>query len=211
MIFSKDHNFLLIKNMKVGSTSLEVEISKILPESAIVTAINPSNINHLPRNCAGFRNHEPFSSASKKLDLSNVVSYTFVRNPYECVLSDFFFNKEIRSISKKWDDIPINDRNKIVNKYFNKTVNDKTFMKSTKDLYTDGKNILVTHVLRYENGLEEINNFLPNHNLPKIKVNTFEKAYRPKHITYHDVFNKNQIEQIQEEWFWEFDNLGYNR
>ena len=57
MIFSEKHNFLFIKNMKVGSTSMEVELSKILPDSAIVTKINPPNKDHKPRNFRNFVNH----------------------------------------------------------------------------------------------------------------------------------------------------------
>ena len=37
MIYSPDHKFLLLKNHKVGGTSLEVPVSMIVPENAIVT------------------------------------------------------------------------------------------------------------------------------------------------------------------------------
>ena len=56
MIYSPDHNFLLLKNIKVGGTSLEVELSQVLPNNAIVTPILPKNDKHKPRNYAGFRN-----------------------------------------------------------------------------------------------------------------------------------------------------------
>lgn len=212
MLYSPDHKFLLIKNMKVGSTSLEVELSKILPKNAIVTTINPPNMSHQPRNYADFRNHESFSSVASKINLFGVTSYTFVRNPYECVLSDFFFRPEIKKLSTQWESIKKHERIKMVDNYFKGKLTHGPFMRSTKMLYSDGNTALVDHLLRYENGIEnEINVFLPYHGLPKIKVNTFEKAHRPKHITYNDIFTNNQREQIQEEWFWEFDNLGYNR
>jgi len=212
VLYSPDHKFLLIKNMKVGSTSLEVELSKVLPNNAIVTTINPPNMSHQPRNYDGFKNHESFSSILSKIDLSDVTSYIFVRNPYDCVLSDFFFRPEIKKLSSQWDSIRKSERIKMVDKYFKGKLMHGPFMRSTKNLYSDGKNILVDHLLRYENGIEsEINKFLPIHGLPRITINTFEKAHRPKHITYNDIFTNNQREQIQEEWFWEFDNLGYNR
>ena len=212
MIYSPDHNFLLIKNMKVGSTSLEVELSKVLPENAIVTIINPANTDHKPRNFGNFKSHESFSEAASKINMNGVRSYTVVRNPYECVLSAFFSIPTIRKISKEWDSIKKNERIDIVEKYFSNKISDGCFLSSTKNLYTDGKNILVSDLLRYENGLEnEINRVLPSHGIPKITINTFEKSRRPKHISYNDVFTKSQIEKIQEEWSWEFDNLGYNR
>jgi hypothetical protein len=44
MIYSPDHNFLLLKNRKVGGSSLELVLSKILPENAIVTKLtSPTN------------------------------------------------------------------------------------------------------------------------------------------------------------------------
>jgi len=211
VLYSQDHKFLLIKNMKVGGTSLEVEIAKILPNNAIVTTINPPNMSHQPRNHYKFKNHESFVSVASKLDLSDVTSYIVVRNPYECVLSDFFFRPEIKKISNQWESIKKYNRIKMVDEYFKGKLTHGCFLRSTKNLYTDGNNILVSHLLRYENGLEEINKFLPNHGLPQIKINTFEKAHRPKHITYNDIFTKDHIDQIQDEWFWEFDNLGYNR
>jgi hypothetical protein len=169
-------------------------------------------MSHQPRNYEGFGNHESFSSAALKLNLDGVKSYTVVRNPYECVLSDFFFRPEIKSLSQSWESIPERDKIKMVDDYFQGNLTYGLFLRSTKNLYTDGNNILVNELLRYENGLEqEINKFLPSHNLPLIKINTFEKAHRPSYITYTDVFTKDQMDQIQEEWFWEFDNLGYNR
>ena len=50
MIYSQDHNFLLISNQKVAATSLEMELSKILPLNAIVTPLFPVRPDHNPRN-----------------------------------------------------------------------------------------------------------------------------------------------------------------
>lgn len=209
MIFSKDHNFLFIKNMKVGSTSMEVELSKILPPSAIVTFINPPNKDHRPRNMGSFVNHTTYLEASRVLDLSDVKSYTIVRHPYEMVLSDFFFRKEV--LNADWSAITESQKDMLVDYYFNNQFSNGPWMKSTKSIYTVNNEIAVTDILRHELGLEsEINRILPAHNLPKIKINTFEKSYRPAGITYGDVFSKQQLELIAQEWSWEFDTLGYN-
>ena len=96
MIYSPDHNFLMLKNSKVGGTSLEVELSKVLPENAIVTKIDPPNSQHRPRNHKGFYNHMPYLEASSILDLSNTKSYIFVRHPYDTVLSAFFLSNKIK-------------------------------------------------------------------------------------------------------------------
>lgn len=209
MIFSKEHNFLFIKNMKVGSTSMEVELSKILPDSAIVTFINPPNKNHRPRNWGPFVNHTTFLEASLHLDLRNVRSYTIVRHPYETVLSDFFFRKEIQDT--KWLDLSQKEKDRLVDYYFTNQFSNGPWLKSTRNIYTINNKIAVTDILRHELGLEnEINRVLPLHNLPEIKFSTFEKAYRPNTVHYKDVFSKDQLDMIAKEWSWEFEVLGYN-
>jgi hypothetical protein len=209
MIFSKDHNFLFIKNMKVGSTSMEVELSKILPDSAIVTLINPFNKEHRPRNMGKFVNHTTYLEASQSLDLSDVRSYTIVRHPYEMVLSDFFFRKEV--LDQDWNSLTKPQQEMLIENYFGNQFSNGHWMKSTRHIYTINDQIAVTDILRHELGLEnEINRILPIHNLPKIKFNTFEKAYRPKGITYTDVFSKRYLDLIANEWSWEFMTLGYN-
>ena len=209
MIFSKDHNFLLIKNMKVGSTSLEVELSKILPDSAVVTLINPPNKEHRPRNFGKFVNHTTWLEANQELDLSGVKSYTIVRHPYEMVLSDFFFRSEI--INVHWNSLSKLEQDRLVDYYFNNQFSNGPWMKSTKDIYTVNGEIAVTDILRHEKGLEqEINRILPLHGLPTIKVTANEKAYRPKGINYKDVFSTVYLDMIAHDWSWEFRTLGYN-
>ena len=209
MIFSKEHNFLFIKNMKVGSTSMEVELSKILPDSAIVTKINPPNKDHKPRNFGNFVNHASWKEANDILDLSGVMSYTIVRHPYEMVLSDFFFRSEV--INTHWNSLSKIEKDRLTDYYFNGQFSNGSFMKSTRSLYTVDDKIVVSDILKHELGLEEeINRILPRHGLPTIKINTFEKAYRPKNVTHKDVFSKPQLLMIAEEWSWEFGNLGYN-
>lgn len=209
MIFCREHNLLFIKNMKVGSTSIEVELSKILPDSAIVTKINPPNKDHRPRNFENIFHHASWKEANELLDLSNVISYTMVRHPYEVVLSDFFFRHETRA--KPWNSISKIEKERLVDNYFNGQFIHGNFLKSTKHLYTIDEKIVVSDILRYELGVEnEINRILPNHGLKTIKINTFEKSYRPKNVKYDEVFSRAQLDQIFEEWSWEFMNLGYN-
>ena len=203
MIYSKDNNFLMLKNIKVGGTSLEVELSKILPKNSIVTEIYPKNIYHSPRNFDGFYNHMSYLEIKDKINLLSVKSYVFVRNPYSIVLSNFFHNY---NMNKEWDTFSKKQKEDILIYYFKNEM-----LKSTKYIYTDlNNNILVDKVLKYENGIEsEINSILPLHNIDCIKINTFEKQFKPIGINYIDFFSKKQIEQIYEEWKWEFETFGY--
>jgi hypothetical protein len=187
MIYSPNHRFLLIKNIKVGGTSMEVELSKVLPNNAIVTPIHPVNKSHFPRNHNGeFYNHMPFTEISKKIDLEKVHSYVFVRNPYSTVLSDFFYRLQINN--------PEIETYKMKEKFFSKidvsSYFENFFLSGTHKLFTKDDKIIVNKILFYENGIEnEINKILPIHGINYIKIKTFEKKYKPPWATYRNIFN----------------------
>jgi hypothetical protein len=210
MIYSPDHNFLMLKNFKVGGTSLEVELSKVLPENAIVTKINPANLEHRPRNNDGFYHHMPYSSISSVLDLSNTKSYIFVRNPYDTVLSMFFYQLKQKNID--WGSLEKTERDDILEKYFFKNIEDFSMIKSTKYMYCVKNDIVVDKILKYELGIEnEINDVLLSHNIKTITMNTFEKQYREKIYTVENTFNLKHINKIKSEWSWEFKIFGYDK
>lgn len=222
MILSQEHNFLLLKNHKVGGTSLEVPLSMVLPQSAIVT---PKTIDHpawklkdepdydgyLPRNYEGFYNHISYDEINKKIDLSTINAYVFVRNPFDAVLSHFFHRLYFfNNLNEKWNALTKKTQKELVKMYFNNELGWEWY-RSSKSIYLSHNNhIQVKEILKYENGVEnEINKILLKHNIQPIELNIFEKSFRPKEVRYFDVFNDEQIELIREEWFWEFENLGY--
>jgi len=214
MIYSQDNNFLLIKNKKVGGTSLEVELSKVLPKNAIVTPIFPSNINHQPRNHKNiFYNHISYSEIENLLDLKNVMSYVVVRNPYDVVLSAFFHSLHRKLKTPTYEIEEKTDLSEEVNLYF------KEFslhmwpegIDKTHKLYTKNDRIIVNKILYYENGIEnEINKILIGHNIKPIQITTFEKKYKPEWATFEKIFNREQINIINNKHAWEFDNLEYS-
>ena len=210
MIYSPDHNFLMLKNVKVGGTSLEVELSKVLPDNSIVTEITPANTEHSPRNYNGFYNHMSYKDISSKIDLSKSCSYVFVRHPYDIQLSMLFYKLKQKNII--WKNISDIEKEKIVNKFFFEKQEDFSMLKSTKHIYSDKNNILVNQVLKYELGIEkQINKILTIHSIKNIKINTFEKQYRPKEFTVKNTFNKEHLGKIYEEWAWEFNMFGYDK
>jgi hypothetical protein len=210
MIYSPDHNFLMLKNIKVGGTSLEVELSNVLPDNSIVTEITPTNTYHNPRNNAGFYNHMPYTEISSKIDISNSMSYVFVRNPYDTQLSMLFYKLKQKNIN--WKDISDVKKEKLLNKFFFEKQEDFSMLKSTKYIYANEDGLLVDKVLKYEQGIEDqINKILTTHNIKNIVMNTFEKKYRPKEYTVKNTFNKDHLDKIHKEWAWEFDMFGYNK
>lgn len=186
---------------------MEVELSKILPKNAIVTEIDPPNPEHIPRNNSGFYNHICYSEIKQKINLKNIKSYVFVRHPYTTVLSDFFFVLKLQGID--YLSLDQKDVSFLVDKYFSGS----NWLRSTGFIYRDNlNNSCVDEFLFYENGIEnEINRILPMHNISPIKINTFEKQYRPKDVKYSDIFLNKHIDMINDSWSWEFENLGYER
>lgn len=208
MIYSPDHKFLMLKNMKVASTSLEVELSKVLPDNAIVTEITPSNSEHVPRNYEGFFHHMPYSMIEKSIDLSDVKSYIFVRHPYSIQLSMLFYRLKQRNID--WETLNEKEKDDLLDIFFLQKNVDFEMQNSTKYIYTKNNAIVVNDILKYENGIEnEINPILSRHNIKNINMNVFEKNYRPKKYTVYNVFKEKHLEKIYKEWKWEFDQFGY--
>jgi hypothetical protein len=195
MIYSASNNFLLIKNQKVGGTSLEVELSQVLPKDAIVTKIYPPNKNHQPRNDNGFYNHISYNEITKLLDMSNVKSYVFIRNPYSVVLSDFFHHCNMDGNYNYVD-------YKLLDSYIEDTI-----ITSQHNLFTIDDKVAVTKVLKYEDGLAQtINPILAEHGIQPLVINTYEKAYKPKHIFPKDIFKTHHLNKIKKFWSWEFNN-----
>ena len=209
MIYSRDHNFLLISNRKVAATSLEIELSKVLPLNAIVTTLFPVRQDHNPRNHKDiFYKHMGYSEIKQFLNLKNVKSYVMVRNPYDSVLSSFFHMLQNKNPNISTYDLKENtDLTKKIDIYF------KNYLfNGTHELYTENNKVVVDKILYYENGIEnEINKVLVDHNIEQVKITKFENKHRPEWATFKKMFNREQINIINDKWAWEFDNLGYDK
>lgn len=209
MIYSPDHNFLLLKNIKVGGSSLEVELSQVLPQNAIVTPIKPTNLKHVPRNHYGFDNHISLIDFKKKIDDPFLKSYVFVRNPYYVVLSRFFHILNVCDMY--WPSMTQEQKDMYLDLYFNSNPGWWSMQGSTKYLYlSDSNDILVDQIFKYEDGIkEQINPVLLKHGIGQIEMTTYEKKYRPDGVSPSDVFSKDHFDKIEAEWFWEIDRFKY--
>ncbi len=182
---------------------MEVELSKVLPANAIVTPIEPANPDHKPRNWDGFTNHMSYLAVARRLDLSSVRSYVFVRHPYEVMLSHFFLVLTYLEQRSDW-------QNEVDNYLSDKLA--VPHLGSGRGLYTMDDEVCVTEVLFYERGIEaEINRILPLSGIGTIKIATFEKAFRPRQLMHTDVFEERHLELIRHEWAWEFSKFGYRK
>jgi hypothetical protein len=235
MIYSPDNNFLLLKNYKVGGSSLELSLYNLVPENSTCTplqAISESTYNHSPRNYIHgdivLQNHASYEEVCGVFGeekIKNTVSAIFVRHPYEVVTSWFFHRMReswgARTDDKAepftvgggydWEALSRKQKDYLLYRFFYAPEPEFYSLDSTKWLYAPDGEILVDYVLRYENGIEkEINKILPKVGLPEITIPYKAKGtYKPKHITYKDVFGKQEFETIQDWWWWEFETFGY--
>jgi hypothetical protein len=232
MIYSPDNNFLLLKNYKVGGSSLEIALTNIVPENATCTELKPSEYGHMPRNHIydniELENHASYYDICDifgEEKINNTISVVFVRHPYEIVAS-WYFHKMKEYWGEKtndnadpfeygggydWDALSLKQKDYLNKMFFYGKETDFRSINSTKWIYAPNGEILVDHVLRYENGIEnEINKILPMVGLPKITIPYKAKSkYKPQHITYKNMFGKQELETIQKEWSWEFEIFGY--
>jgi hypothetical protein len=206
MIYSEEKNFLLLRNLKVGSSSMEVELSKVLPENTIVTpiVIDPP-ANHKPRNYDGFHGHMGVDEVINIIGeekYNSLETAIFVRNPYHQVLSHFFMTIKVSGIQ---------DWSLHIDNYFNDRLS-IPWLTSTRDIYMIGDDIRVKNILFYEKGIEkELNKVLKKINMPYLKINAWEKKFNKDDLKYKDVFSDKHIKIINDSWWWEFENLGYKK
>jgi hypothetical protein len=205
MIYSEKHKFLLLKNYKVGGTSLEVELSQALDQSAIVTPIYPENLLHKPRNFNNFHNHITYIEIENLLgkeSLDKTESVVFVRNPFDVVLSHMYMSFSWSGI----DNPSVSD----VDKYFsNKTILNKITSQKSRNIYTKDGVVMAKNVYKYEDGLDQINKTLNDVGIGSIVINAKEKMYKPKDVKAADIFELRHIEDIYEDWSWEINKFDY--
>ena len=206
MILSPKHNLLLIKNYKVGGTSLEVELSQIInDDNAVVTKIQPTNKDHMPKNFIGYYNHMSYLEVARKLGfdyINGLDSVVFVRNPFDVVLSHFYMAVNWSKINLITEDI--------VEKYFNdELILEKMSGIRSRGIYSIDNVVAVNNVFKYEDGIEPFNSLLTKIGLQPIKWKYSEKQYKPKDITPLNIFKEKHLDIIRSDWSWEFETFDY--
>jgi hypothetical protein len=205
MIYSKEKNFLLLKNYAVNADYIESVLAHVVPLNSIITKVNFPNCEFTAKNCEGFKEHMPIVEISKKIDLKDIKTYIVVRNPYHTVFVDFFNKFVLKGIN--WENLSDEEKDQELNDYFYSS----QFLKSTKELYLYDNMLFINDVIIYEDGVEEqINEILESHQIPKVRL-VLEDVNIPKFKNFLDVFSVEHINKITDEWKWEFDNFGYER
>jgi hypothetical protein len=205
MIYSKENNFLLLKNYGVNADYIESVLSHVVPPSSTITKVNFPNCEFTEKNCNGFEEHMPFVEIAKKIEVKDLKTYIVIRNPYHSVFVDFFNKFAVKNID--WETLSNEEKNKELNNYFYSS----QFLKSTKDLYMYDNMLFIDDVIIYEDGIQEqMNEILKNHKITEVTLKP-EDTNIPMFKNFLDVFLVEHINMITEAWAWEFDNFGYER
>ena len=208
MIYSKENNFLLLKNYSVNGDYIEGVLSNVLPQSSIITKNNKDNYRLSSRNESDIFENISFFDLNKKVDVNGVDAYIIIRNPYHSVFVDFFHKVRINKGNTEWNSFSEEEKIEELENYFFTN----NFLKSTKSLYIHDNMFLLKDVIFYEDGVEDqLNIILEEHSIPKIKLNMLLDEYTPEGLNFLNVFPEENINQITEEWEWEFDNFGYEK
>ena len=227
MIISHKHKFVFIKTAKTAGTSIEVLLSKSCDPQDIVTPIAPPLKGHQPRNYEGFINpvpeilerpgkllsalrhtitsREKFYNHMPAREVKNQVpadiwngyfKFCVERNPWDKVLSHYYMHAAREGGALSLDKYLARGRFPI--NYFR---------------YTDrsGTKIIVDRVLRYENLLAELGEVFSQLNIPfdgTLGV-AAKSEYRTNRRPYHEVFNDEQRQIVEEAFAKEIELHGY--
>jgi len=103
MIISHSHKFIFTKPRKVAGTSIEVALSQFCGPDDIITsnvsseAIDADSYTDYARNDSGYFNHMRPSRIRAKIGKAvwnNYFVFTIVRNPWDMLVSRYFWNKK---------------------------------------------------------------------------------------------------------------------
>ena len=112
MIVNHKYKFIFIKSFKTAGTSLEIALSKFCGDEDILTPIVEkdeklrSNLNFIgPQNYGDMEEHMTASEIKKKLGnkmFNNYFKFVVVRNPYDQIISAFYWHNESKKNEKKF-------------------------------------------------------------------------------------------------------------
>lgn len=151
-IVSFSRNFVFVKTTKTAGTSIEVDLSKVAGDDAIVTPIYPPVEGHIPRNHAApdgtqrFFNHMPARQIREFIgaDTYNAMTVFCVeREPVAKCISDFHMQRNS----------PLHNKDGSYKKTWAEYVEAGRFPVNT-GLYSEGptgnRHLIVNRILRYD-------------------------------------------------------------
>lgn len=223
MIISHRYKFIFIKTRKTAGTSIEIALSKLCDEKDVVTELGEkeeikerfgytgarnfrvpamqwtvSDIMKLPlRGTPVFTSHCPAVYVRDRVPRrvwEEYYTFVFERNPYDRIVSQYFWNTRHTHES--------------IHEYIERAAE---YRLSNWKMYTDGDEIIVDHVARFENLSEELDAISCKLGLPApIDLARAKTEYRPRENT-QEILDEKICSTIADVCAREIARFGYSR
>lgn len=145
-------------------------------------------------------------------NLNNYFSFAFIRNPYEKVLSSYFYWSEKKSdtfvrFSKEY---PTFD--KFINNYEISTKQEKYhFEYNNWDYVSDGEKIIIDYVGKFDNIEEDFINVQKLCGIQDKKLFTLPKLNNTKHEFWKTYYNDELANIVYDKWAQDFEKFNFDK
>ena len=198
MVFNDKMKIIFIHIPKTGGTSIESALDCITKENGY-GVVNNKAMQHY--NWKDYKN-------KYQNKFKNYYKFTVVRNPYDKVLSDYYWLKNVAKIdidnfqNKNFDQYLSYCEEIVKKKLYNKTKYHDHFLPQHKFIYDDNDNLMINKILRFEN-FEYITKFI------KIRYKKDVKCLNKNNNSNKIILNQNQKNKIYEIYNKDFTLLSY--
>jgi hypothetical protein len=203
LIISHKYKFIFIKTRKTAGSSIEVGLSKVCGTEDIVTPLTPAVDGHKPRNHHGFTNHIKASRIKAKVSAeiwNNYLKFAFERNPFDKVVSWYWWRKKRHGLSDTFDE------------FIEKCTNGKYSYRFPVDYdkyAIDGK-VVVDFIGRYESLQDDLKQIYQRLGIPFEDKLTYQKDdSRKDKNDYRTFYNEDTKKLISNMFHREISLLGY--
>jgi len=202
LIISHKYKFIFIKTPKTAGTSIEIALAKICDSKDVVTPYDRVVFEgHVPRNYGDFKQHSSARKIKKSVTpviWNNYFKFTFERNPFEKMVSMYWFRIGEGFFKGTFKDFCIDCKN-----------NPKKFPKGFQIYGIDDK-IAVDFVGRYETLNEDFKYICKKLNLPcEVELPSLRAQYQKDRKHYKEYYDSESKKNVEKQYWREIKWLNY--
>ena len=188
MIINHKYKFIFIKSFKTAGTSLEIALSKFCSGKDIITNIVSEDENlrkklkyTSPQNNTGMEEHMSASEIKNKVKsdiFEKYFKFVVVRNPFDQILSAFYWHNESKKNEKKF--VFLKKKPLRFDEFFERKA--KHIFQDEIDRYTENGKVLIDKFIRYENLKKDLSELSDLINLPENLYDVFKNIKAKSNI-----------------------------